>query len=113
MTGQEVIDRAWSMVQDTESTKRNPVAVMVGFLNDGIEDVLSRRPALRLADDGSVATFSRLISATVASADLPVGYAYLEPLAHYLAHRVFELDADDEHNAGLSASHFRRYMEAT
>lgn len=113
MTGQNVIDRAWEMFQDTETTKRNPVATMVPMLNDGLRDLLARRPRLRLDSDGSLATLAEVTTVTVDTDTLPVGDEYREALAHYLAHRVFLLDAEDEHNAGLAAWHLKQYTETT
>lgn len=113
MTGQEVIDRAWTMVQDTEPTKRNPTSALVPVVNAGVYDLLARRPGISLDADGALASFTALTTSTVATQELPVGDEYAEGLAHYVAWRIFEQDADDEHNAGLAQYHRDLYMRET
>jgi hypothetical protein len=110
MTGSVIIDRAWQMLDDVGAHRRNPLAAMVAHLNDGLQDVIARRPYTLLQDDGTNATFIELTTSTYASQALPVGEAFREPLAHYVAARVFELDAADRHNAQLAQSHMQTYM---
>lgn len=109
MTGQDIINRAWAITQDTEPVKRQPVAALLPMLNAGIRDLLSRRPGLLLDDDGALETFTDLTATTVASETLFVPDEYLEVLARYLAACVFGLDAEDEHNAGLANEHRQAY----
>lgn len=112
MTGADVVDRAYQMVSDVGGTKRNSVADMVGFLNDGIRDLLARRPYFLVNSAGAIVTaFTDLTTDNYEASTLPFNDDWIrEPLAHYIAHRVFELDAEDEFNAGQSALHLTKYM---
>jgi hypothetical protein len=115
MTSQEVIDRAYSMVADTGGTKRNSTADMIGFLNDGIRDLLARRPELSLNADGTVdAAFTDILVADIADAITAISDdQYREQLAHYIAYRIFEIDAEDENNARMSQTHYQLYIRNT
>jgi hypothetical protein len=114
MTGQNVIDRAHGMVGDVGITKRNAVSDMVTFLNDGVRDLLARRPYLRLNADGTQdAAFTEVTASTLSNA-LPLDDENLrEPLAHYIAYRIFEIDAEDEFNLKQSQTHYAHYIRTT
>ncbi len=113
MTGNEVISRAWVLLGDTSPRKRNPAKEMVTYLNDGVRDLLARRPVLKLDESGARSTFTDLTTETYSTDALPMDETYREGLAHYVAGRVFELDEADEHNAQMSVMHFKKYMETT
>ena len=114
MTGEVVIKRAWGLVTDTAPNKRNPVKEMVAHLNDGVRDLLARRPFLRLDDAGGLVDgFADLTTDDYKTEALPVDEDYREGLAHYIAYRVFELDGADEHNTLMYRHHFKKYKEMT
>ena len=114
MTGETVITRAWSLISDTAPNKRNPAKEMVVFLNAGVRDLFTRRPHLKLDEDGAmIASFEDLTSANYKTEELPVDEDYREGLAHYIAYRVFELDGADEHNTQMYRHHFKKYKEMT
>lgn len=112
MTGSDVINRAYDMVGDVGASKRNAVADMVSYLNDGIRDLLARRPYLALNDDGTLdAAYTDLTTVNYAASSLPFDDEVLRSaLAHYIAYRVFSLDAEDEANGGQAANHFAQYQ---
>ncbi len=113
MTGKDVVDRAYTMIADGGGI-RNTVGEMVIFLNDGVRDLIARRPYLALNDDGSLdADYTDLTSGNYNTETLPFEEWIREPLAHYISYRVFELDAEDEANMGLSIRHQALYMQAT
>lgn len=114
MTGNDVLIRAWAMVNDNGDSKRTPIAQMALLLNDGIRDVLSRRPYLNLLADGSLTgAFADLTASTVIGAVLPLEDSSREALAHYVAARVYEMDASDEHNARQAQYHRATYHSLT
>ena len=115
MTSQEIIDRARSMVGDIGATKRNSDADMIVFLNDGIRDLLSRRPYLSLNTDATLdSTFTDIAVGDIADDITAItGDEYREPLAHYIAYRIFEIDAEDEANMNQSRSHQAQYIRNT
>jgi hypothetical protein len=115
MTGADVVNRAWAMVGDVGGVKRNSAADMVVFLNDGVRDLITRRPFFTLESDGTVATgYTDLTDGNYAASTLPFSDEWLrEPLAHYIAFRIFEIDAEDENNLAMSRAHFAQYLRLT
>lgn len=114
MTGQNVIDRAYDMVGDVGSNKRNSASEMANFLNDGVRDLIARRPHLRLQDDGTHAVAFTDLHAANLSTSLPFADEWIrEGLAHYIAARVFLIDAEDENNLRQSAQHMAQYQRTT
>jgi hypothetical protein len=115
MTGQDVTNRAYDMVGDVGVTKRNAIADVVGYLNDGVRDLLSRRPHIRLNADGTQdSAYTDLTIGNYNSTDLPFDDEYLrEALAHYVAYRIFEIDAEDEANDNSANRHLAQYMRLT
>jgi len=69
-----------------------PLAVMVGFLNDGVHAVLAQYPYLDAYAE---------LTATSYSATLPFGAEFRDALAHHIAARVLEGHADVEALAKL------------
>ena len=108
-----IIARAWEMLSDTGPHKRNVLTAMVAYLNDGIHDVLVRRPYLLLQAAGTRTTFTDLTVLTYDSQPLPFGEELYEGVAHYITSRVFEIDSSDEHNASLAVYHNNKYVEMT
>ena len=93
---------------------RNPIADMVGYLNDGLRDLMDRRPYLLLDEAGShTANFQDITTSNFNSEALPVGEEYREGLAHYIASRIFEIDQNDEHNVLQARHHFKQYKTTT
>lgn len=116
MTGDTVINRAWDMVGDVDTSiqmKRYKLADMVGYLNDAIQNLLSRRPELLLTTSGTLNTFTEITTATYNTATLPVDETYREFLAHYIASRIFESDSDDENNITMHEHHMGIYLKNT
>ena len=112
-TANTIIARAWEMLSDIGSHKRNVLSTMVAHLNDGIHDLLARRPYLLLQADGTRTTFTDLTTTTHESQELPFGVDLHEGMAHYITSRVFEIDSSDEHNASLAVYHNNKYVEMT
>jgi len=114
MTGQNVIDRAYDMVGDVGINKRNSASEMANFLNDGVRDLIARRPYLRLQDDGTQAAAYTDLHAGNLSASLPFSEEWIrEALAHYIAARIFLIDAEDENNLRQSQQHMAQYQRRT
>lgn len=113
MNGKDVVDRAYDMVADSVQPRRNPASAMAGYLNDGARDLLARRPYLRLNDDGTQKAAYVDLTANNLTEEIPFDDWLREPLAHYIAYRVFEIDAEDEANTRQSQSHFAQYIRAT
>lgn len=116
MTGKNIIDVAWRMINDLrtdDSKKRYPLAVMTDYLNDGLQDLYARRPMHLLAADGSLNTFTELTTTTVLSTVLDIDDTYREPMAHYLAYRTFAEDSGDDNNAQLAQQQFALYLQTT
>ena len=116
MTGKEIIDVAWRMVNDLsidDSKKRYPLAVMTDFLNDGLQDLYARRPMHLLDTDGTLLTFTELTTATVLTTVLAIDDSMREPMAHYLAYRTFAEDSGDDSNAQLAQMQFGLYLAKT
>ena len=113
MIGTAVLAEARIMIGDIateEANRRQPVANMVKYLNNAIQDLLMRRPELALADDGTLTAFTELTTTTVSSQALPVDEDYREALAHNIAAQIFQIDANDEHNAQQALSHEQVYL---
>lgn len=116
MTGKDIIDVAWRMINDLrvdDSKKRYPLAVMTIYLNDGLQDLYGRRPMHLLAADGTLNTFTELDVATVLTTDLDIDDTYREPMAHYLAYRTFAEDSGDDNNAQLAQQQYALYLQST
>jgi len=116
MTGQDIIDVAWRIINDLrgdDSNKRYPLADMVDYLNDGMQDLYGRRPMHLLGADGSLGTYTELNTTTVSTTTLDISDTYREPMAHYLAYRTFAEDSGDDSNAGLAQQHFSLYLATT
>ena len=112
MTAEQIINRAYEMVGDVGNPKRNNVTDMTTFLNDAIRDLLARRPIHSLKSDGTRFTFEELESGSNAD-PLPLEDWLKEPLAHFVASRVFEIDAEDEFNMSQATQHLAKYLRAT
>ena len=113
MTGTSVVNRAYSMIGDVGGTPRNSLADMAGFLTDGVRDLISRRQELKLNDDGTLdADIADIASGDLGNA-LSIPDNYGEGLAHYIAYRIFEIDAEDENNARMSQTHYQLYIRNT
>ena len=112
MTGEQIIYRAWDMVGDIGSPKRNSITNMTLYLNDGIRDLISRRPHFALTADGQRSILDDLESGSI-SDELSLEPWLKEPLAHYIAFRVFEIDAEDEFNMNQSKQHYAQYLRTT
>lgn len=116
MTGQDIITVAWRIINDQaldDSKKRYPLAVMTNFLNDGLQDLYSRRPMHLLAADGTLTTFTELDTTTVLTTVLDIDDTMREPVAHYLAYRTFAEDSGDDNNNALAQQHLGLYLAAT
>lgn len=114
MTGADVVNRAYEMVGDVGGTKRNTTAEIVVFLNDAVRDLIARRPYMRLNTDATLDDdYTDLTAANYAASTLPFEDWVREPLAHYIAHRIFQLDAEDEANLRQSVNHQAQYMRMT
>jgi hypothetical protein len=116
MTGDAVIARAWDMVGDIDTSiemKRYKLVDMVNYLNDGIHDLIARRPELLLSSVGVRSTFTDITTVTYATSLLPVSESYREPLAHYIASRIFEVDSDDASNKAMIENHRSQYLRNT
>lgn len=116
MTGSEIINRAWDMVGDVDTSiamKRYKIADMVNYLNDGIRDLFSRRPELLLSSEGTRNTFTALTTSTYTTSVLTISDSYLEPLAHFIAARIFETDSDDANNKTMIENHRNQYIRNT
>lgn len=112
MVPNDIIERAWQMTQDTATTKRNPPADMVEFVNEALLELRRLRPSLWLSDSMTVTSHTAVTASNYDSLELPVDEQYLEPLAHRVSARVFELDADDEHNAQMVSYHIQQFAGA-
>ena len=116
MTGQDIITVAWRIINDLrtdDAKKRYPLAVMTDFLNDGLQDLYSRRPVWLIDTDGSLLTFTELNTTTVLSTVLAIPDTMREPVAHYLAYRTFMEDSGDDSNSQLAQSQYALYLAAT
>ena len=113
MTGKDVVDRAYTMVADTVQPRRNSAGDMASFLNDGVRDLLSRRPYLRLNDDGTHKPEYVDLTANNLTEEIPFEDWLREPLAHYIAYRIFEIDAEDEANMSQAQIHAQLYNRNT
>jgi len=113
MTGEDIILRAWDMVGDVDTSiqmKRYKLADMVMYLNDGLRDLFSRRPFLLLSATGTVNTFTELTVLTYNTSLLTITESYREPLAHYIASRIYESDSDDDRNDAMLKRHKDLYQ---
>ena len=109
MTVLDVIERAWLMVGDVQEPRRNPLEQVKKHLVDGIRDLLSRRPHIRLTELG---TLNDVVDDD--DGDLEgIPDEYREGLAHYIAYRIFELDELDENNRIAAQSHQTQYIQRT
>ncbi len=116
MTGQDIITVAWRIINDTrtdDSKKRYPLTIMVDFLNDGLQELYSRRPLHLLDADGTLLTFTELNTTTVGTTSLAIGDTMREPMAHYLAYRTFQEDSGDDNNTALAQQFYALYLKDT
>ena len=110
MTSVTIIARARLMLQDTAESPRHSAANLLTLVNDGVFDLTARRPGLLLNAAGASTAF---VAVTAATDVLPFDEEYEEAMSHYLAYRILEQDAGDEHNTLLSADHKAKYIDLT
>ena len=113
MTAETIIDSAKLMLGYVGQASRDPIADLVGMVNDGIRDLIDMRPHVLLQTDGTFTTFTDITVDNYTSEELPIDDQYRVPIAHYVASRIFANDGGDEHNAGLAEHHRSQYRELT
>jgi len=112
MTAEPIIEAAWTMIGDVGATKRNPIADMVALMNDALQDACSRRNYMLLSATGTFEAIPTITVGNYNSQALPSSFteAKVEAMAHYLAYRIFQIDANDEEHMRLANIHYQQYL---
>jgi hypothetical protein len=106
MLASDVIDRARDMLADNTGTPRWTDAQLLELLNDGQQEVWSRRNDVRWSSAG-VYQSGGVTAATATSDALDIDVRFRAALANYISYRAFEFDADDQANQSRSSRHFQ------
>ena len=101
MTGQNIIDEVRSTLMDETEPYRFSDVLMLGFLNDGLQTLFSRRPDSVIMEDDVRIRIDR--PAPLGQLDDPL---VMEPhwrpvLVHYVLYRAYDIDSD-QHEAGAA-----------
>jgi len=104
----DVIDRARLALNDQDDANyRWPLDVMLGYLNDAVTAVISRRPDLELNETGTLKTFSAL---TALDDPISLPDEMTPALADYVSHRAILEDGQDDVNADRAKWHYDAFV---
>lgn len=99
MTVQDVISAARNgALNDPYGGERWADSVLLGYVADGQEHVLSRRPDLRLKADGTLLAVTRPTTLTGSTGTLVLETKWLPALEAYVCWRAFGTDDADRGN---------------
>lgn len=107
ITGQQIVDEVRTTVVDDTPTYRWSDALLLGWLNAGLQALFSKRPDCMLLEDDTAVQVNRPIAMNALSEVLPVDDKYSVALVQYVLHRVFLTDTDELEAAsqGRAAAH--------
>jgi hypothetical protein len=110
ITAQQVLDKARDMMGDVGGSGgfrlEDPIGLQ--YVIDAYQDIWERRH-LSLQNDGTDAVIGVLAALTDVLTN--VEDRYLQALAHYVAHRAYQHDTDDQQSATLSVQNLGLYRQ--
>ncbi|MFA5187347.1 MAG: DUF6682 family protein [Patescibacteria group bacterium] len=104
-TGSDVITLVRALINDFDSTTWTD-AVCLPFISEGIRDMHTNHPEVRLKTDGTLRDYADL--AAVGNA-VDLDDQYKTALAEWLCFRYFSGDAGDTRDAGRATVHLGLY----
>lgn len=102
MTGQNIIDEARTTLLDSTAPYRWSDALLLGYLNDGLQAVFGRRPDSVIMDDDLVIRCDRPAPLGELDDPVPMGERWRPALVHYVLWRTFDTETD-QHQQGARA----------
>lgn len=111
MIGLDIMEPCWQILKDKEEPHLlYPAQDMVKWVNEGIDQIVQRRPDSLVDDDGVA------LVAIVEIEDLDdavsVGRRWKTALISWVLFRAFGADAEDEGDAKQSVMHFQSFEAA-
>lgn len=108
MTAQQVVTAARYLLDDTETTYRWDNTRLLQYVNDGVFDLVRRKPELLLSGDHTL----RVVTEKNLSDTLIVGTGQRQALAYYTASRALSEDGADTTNLQRAELYFSSYMRS-
>lgn len=109
LTIAEVLVQVRYMISDSVITYRNSDVKLFLYADAGCRAILTEKPSAAYSDgDTSIATDGpdELTAFSAGSDELPIRDTWAARLAHFIACRVFEEDAEDIANQNLADKHW-------
>lgn len=108
MLASDVITRARYVLADTAGTQRWSDAQLLLLLNDGQQEVWSRRSDARWNSSGDYQS-GGVTLATATTDTLDIDVRFQSPLMNYVCYRAFQMDSDDQENRARSMAHLQLF----
>ena len=95
MTGTDIVARARVALVDTASPYRWSDDELLDALNEGIQELFTRRPDCVVLEDDMTVRADRPASLGELADPLPVHPRFMPALLHYIIGRAYETDSDE------------------
>lgn len=113
MTGQDIIDEVRITLMDTTESYRWADALLLGFLNDALNALFSRRPDCVILDGDEAINLDRPVALVDLDETLVLEDRWRQTLVHYVLWRTYDTDGDqhEEGSKGKALGYKARYEE--
>jgi len=111
MTGTNVLDDCWQILQDTDEPRKfYPAEKLLPWVNEAVERIRQRRPDSMIATGG--ASLRTITALTAVGGAIGVADRWKTAIVDWVVARAFQTDAEDEGDQKQAALHLQLFKDA-